>query len=125
MAKFNFEKLRKHTEYTLNYEFKDIATDDVVDFEIKPVMSDRTKFLEIVSKKNVSADEIVSWFTELALREEKDISEEEKQIFYDFAMNYYGEIQTQTMIGFKLTTKEEIEKRMAEISEKFVEKKLM
>ena len=124
MGKFNFEKLRKHTEYTLNYVLTDIVTGEQVTFDVEPTMSDRTHFMELVAKKNAKPSDIVDWFADLALRGE-EVSPEEKEIFKDFAMAYYGEIQTQTMIGFKMTTKEELDKRIAEFSEKVVEKNLM
>jgi len=121
--KFNFEKLRKHTEYTLSYELIDMVTKDKVEFEIQPVMSDRTSFMELVSKKNVKPEQIVDWFSELALKGE-DASIEETAIFKEFALSHYGEIQTQTMIGFKLTTKEDLDERINDLTDKLLEKNL-
>ena len=123
MAKFNFEKLRKHTEYTLGYKLKDLITGDIVEFDITPEMSDRTSFLELLSNKKSKPHDTVNWFAELALRGEEP-SSEELTIFKDFAMSHYGEIQSQTMIGFKLTTKDDLDKRMADLSERAIEKNL-
>jgi len=123
MAKFDFEKLRKHTEYTLNYELVDVATKDKVEFDIEPTMKDRTKFMELVSKSNVKPDQIVEWFAELALRGEEATPDSEA-LFKDFALAHYGEIQVQTMIGFKLTTKEELDARIESLTDKLVEKNL-
>ena len=122
--KFNFEQLKKHTEYSLQYELKDLVTNDVVVFDIKPKMDDRTAFLELISNKKTKPHQIVNWFSELVFRTE-EATEEEKSIFEDFAMSHYGEIQTQTMVGFKLTTKEDLDKRMSELSEKVMEKNLI
>ena len=125
MTKFDFERLKKHTEYTLKYELKDTVTEDIVEFTIMPEMKDRTAFLELVSKKDVSPDAVASWFCELALREEEDVSPENREVFKNFCLAHYGEIQTQTMIGFKLTTKEELDKKLTELTEKVYEKNLM
>jgi hypothetical protein len=125
MTKFNFEKLRKHTEYTLTYELTDPVTNDTVDFEIIPTMSDRTNFLEMVSNKKLKPAEIVEWFTELTFRaDEEKPNLEDLQTFKDFALAHYGDIHTQTMIGFKLTTQDKIDEKMAQVEEKVLEKNL-
>ena len=73
--KFNFEQLKKHTEYSLQYELKDLVTNDVVVFDIKPKMDDRTAFLELISNKKTKPHQIVNWFSELVFRTEEATEE--------------------------------------------------
>ncbi len=62
---------------------------------------------------------------ELILREDSDVSEEDKKLLSDFIITNTSSFIEQAMIGFRLTTKEELDKQKAKIEDKVLEKKLM
>lgn len=119
----DLEKLRKHTENTLIYEFEG---DEIL--SIKPEVADKTKYLLIKKRlargKGDSTVELADFIYQIFLRDQGDLQKEELQLIRDFIDSNIDELILQTDIGFKLTTRKKLQEQEEVLIERVLEKNL-
>ena len=119
----DFKKLRKHTENVLAYEL-----DGEELFQIKPSVQDRTEYLrikkQVAKNKGEDIQPFVNFLYNLFLRDSPSATEEERVIAKQFIENNIDELILQTDIGFRLTTKEEIQKQQDKFFDALLQKNL-
>jgi len=118
----DFNRLKKHTQYTLEYEINGESL-----FEIVPDMNSKTKFLEIIKKsKDTDGDleNIKNFIYELFLKDNKDATDEQKEIVRVFINDNILELTNQTMVGFRMTTKDKIDEKMKIMEDKLLDKQV-
>lgn len=117
-----FSKLKKHTEFVLAYEFGED------DFQIIPTVQDRTKLLDLLAKQQKDKTDdlsgIINFHIDLFLRD-SDPTDSERVIVRDFVEANVDKLIDKTLIGFRITTKEDMDKQKQQIQDKLVEKNLM
>jgi hypothetical protein len=121
MVKIDFEKLKKHVNYTLSYNIEDPITKDVAAFDIVPNMKDLPAFMKIIQDRKGDSDKFTNWIVELITRDESP-TEEEKGVLVAFVEKNYGALLNQTMIGFRLISKEDLDSKQEELRQKFEDK---
>jgi hypothetical protein len=116
----NLDKVRKQLTYELVYE-----KDGEELFTIKPKLGEKKRFLEVMKKlsEDQNGGYFVDWLVGL-VKEAGETDEETLNLIKTLIEEYEGDFITQTSIGFKTTTKEEVEKRNKAIEEKLLEKNL-
>ena len=103
----DFEKLRKHTTYELVY-----TKDDEELFSVKPLIEDRVKILQMMGNTNGAEKEFYDYLFDSFKRTYPNTSEEELKVVSQYIKDYSPELFIQTLIGFKITTREEIDKKL-------------
>jgi len=119
----DFEKLRKHTEYSLAYE---IGGEEV--FTIQPPIGSKTQLMKIMKDVDKSKTDdlqpMIDFIYNLFDQSNQAVTADQKGIVKDFISENIDLLWEQTLIGYRITTKDKIEEAKEEIRNKLLEKKL-